>query len=262
MGVGPAVMRARVPAGPGTHDLPAFAGDDRIDPARQGGDLLVAAYATDAGALAAVQHELSRAIPRARLRWAQRLFRSPGSGTITRNPLGFHDGIVVPRTDRELAENVYLPDPAGATICVVRRLRLDLDRFRSASLDHQEAVIGRRLTDGAPLSGGELTSEIDLHAKSPAGDYLVPARAHARAAHPSFTGSKLMLRRGYAFDDGPDDAGLMFICFQQDLHTFVQTQHRLDEVDDLMGYVTPTGSGTFLILPGFDADRPLGAPSA
>lgn len=71
-----------------------------------------------------------------------------------------------------------------------------------------------------------------------------------------------MLRRGYAFDDGllPNgeaDAGLAFICFQNTLRTFVVTQQRLDENDDLMTYATPTGSATFLILPGFSASSPL-----
>jgi dye decolorizing peroxidase len=74
-----------------------------------------------------------------------------------------------------------------------------------------------------------------------------------------------MLRRGYAFDDGAlgddsdvRDAGLMFTCFQRELRTFVQTQHRLDETDDLMAYATPTASASFLILPGFTPERPLG----
>jgi dye decolorizing peroxidase len=55
-----------------------------------------------------------------------------------------------------------------------------------------------------------------------------------------------------------DDQGLLFICFQRDLQDFVRTQRRLDEVDDLMQYVTPVSTGAFLILPGFDAARPLG----
>lgn len=258
VGLGPRPMRARRPDGPGTEDLPRFAGDDGIDSSRLGGDLLIATYATDAGAVSPAQDHLERLLPHARLRWSQRLFRSPGAGTVTRNPLGFHDGIIVPHTDEELAENVYLAQPAGTTVCVIRRLRLDAARFRAESIPHQEAVIGRRQPDGAPLSGGKQSDQVDLSAKTPEGQYLVPARAHARAAHPSFTGSRLMLRRGYGFDDGDGDAGLMFICFQQDLRTFTETQRRLDEVDDLMEYVTPTGSATFLILPGFHAGAPLG----
>ena len=68
-----------------------------------------------------------------------------------------------------------------------------------------------------------------------------------------------MLRRGYAFDDGGDDTGLLFVCFQRSLRTFVATQERLDDVDALSQFVTPTGSATFVVLPGFDRTTPLGA---
>lgn len=92
---------------------------------------------------------------------------------------------------------------------------------------------------------------------------MIPARSHARAAHPGFTGSELMLRRGYAFDDGQTDdvqrTGLMFVCFQRSLRTFTATQHRLDETDDLQRYSTTTASATFLVLPGHSSTRPLGS---
>ena len=189
-----------------------------------------------------------------------------GEGTVARNPLGYLDGIIVPEGDDELDEHVWITSGAlpGATVCVLRRLRLDRRRFVALSVSTRDAVIGRH-ADGRPLSGGGPDAEIDLQAKTPEGDYLVPLHAHARAAHPSFTGSALMLRRGYAFDRGPtssgvDDAGLLFVCFQHDLDTFVRTQLRLDEVDDLMKFATPTASGSFLILPGYSSSRPLGAP--
>ena len=51
----------------------------------------------------------------------------------------------------------------------------------------------------------------------------------------------------------------MFICFQNELDTFVKTQHRLDEVDDLMAFAKPTASASFLVLPGFTRDEPLGS---
>lgn len=252
IGLGPRISAAAAVLGGG---LPAFAGDDGISPDAVGGDLLISACASDPGVLEPAVAAVLDAIGAWTPRWQQRGFRSPGEGTVARNPLGFHDGIVVPHGDAELDESVWIADGelAGGTVCVVRRLRLNIDTFRARSVSEREAVIGRRLDDGAPLSGGVQADEVDLRAKTPEGEYLVPARSHARAAHPSFTGSGLMLRRGYGFDngavDGVADAGLLFVCFQSDVRTFVRTQQRLDEVDDLMTYAVPTASASFVVPP-------------
>jgi len=258
VGVGPRVVKARRPDLPGTKPLPAFGGDEQVAAAADGGDLLLAAYAHDPNVLPPVVDYLTGQVPGFQQRWRQRGFRGPGEGTIVRNPLSFYDGVTIPRTEKELAENVWLDGTlAGGTICVVRRLRLDLDAFYALPVAARQRVIGRKL-DGAPLSGGAPFSNVNLDAKAPDGTYLIPADAHVRAAHPSFTGSHLMLRRGYAFDNGETDAGLLFICFQRDLQTFVATQQRLGQLDHLMRYVTPTASGTFVILPGYTTSTPLG----
>ena len=261
VGLGPRLIAAIDPTLPGAEDLPSFAGDEAIPDNRRGGDVLFAAYSSDPTVLRSVLRVLLAAVPGAVLRWEQRAFRGAGEGGVVRNPLGFMDGIIVPHTDEEFDRNVWISDGplAGGTICVLRRLRLDGAAFHKRSLPEQEAVFGRRFSDGAPLSGGGPLDQVNLRAKTPEGDYLVPADAHARAAHPSFTGSELMLRRGYAFDDGGDDTGLLFVCFQRSLRTFVATQERLDDVDALSQFVTPTGSATFVILPGFDRTTPLGA---
>ncbi|NYD68160.1 Dyp-type peroxidase [Agromyces atrinae] len=271
VGLGPRVVAAIDPALPGALALPAFAGDDAIPARRNGGDLLLSLSATDGGLLHPVLDELVRALGDVSPRWRQRGFRAVGEGTIARNPLGYHDGIIVPHGRDELDENVWIADgpAAGGTVCVIRRLLLDTSGFGAEAPERRDAIIGRREGDGAPLSGGGLHDEANLLAKTPDGSFLVPARSHVRAAHPSFTGSALMLRRGYAFDDGETtdaagapiaDSGLLFVCFQRDLDTFVKTQARLDETDDLMSFATPTASASFLILPGFDATRPLGSP--
>ncbi|MDF2664629.1 MAG: Dyp-type peroxidase [Microbacterium sp.] len=265
IGIGPRLVSAIDPSLPGADALPAFASDAPLDPALSGGDILIAAYGSDAGALhAAVAHVLA-ASPTAVRRWSQTGVRGSGEGTIVRNPLGYHDGIIVPQSAADLDANVWIGDgpAAGGTIAVIRRLRLDVARFRSETPDRQDAVIGRRRLDGSPLSGGALTDAVDLRAKTPEGDYLIPVRSHARAAHPSFTGSALMLRRGYAFSNAvrpgaAADDGLLFMCFQNDLESFVRSQRRLDEVDDLMTYTTVTASASFLIVPGRSSDAPLG----
>ena len=261
VGLGPRLIAVVDPTLPGAEELPAFKGDENITDDRRGGDVLLAAYSSDPTVLRVVLESLSATVPGSTLRWEQRGFRGPGTGGVVRNPLGFLDGIIVPHTDDELDRNVWIADGplAGGTICVLRRLRLDIAAFHERSRREQEAVFGRRFGDGAPLSGGGTLDQIDLRAKTPEGDYVVPADAHARAAHPSFTGSELMLRRGYAFDDGEGDTGLLFVCFQRTLRTFVATQQRLDDVDALSKFVTPTGSATFVMLPGFDRTTPLGA---
>lgn len=270
VGLGPRIVAAIDPALPGATPLPAFAGDDAIPARRNGGDVLLSLSATDGGLLHPVLDELLRVLGDTTPRWRQRGFRAAGEGTIARNTLGYHDGIIVPHGAGELDENVWIADgpAAGGTVCVIRRLRLDVSKFAGEPPERRDAIIGRHEADGAPLSGGGLHDEANLLAKTPDGSFLVPARSHVRAAHPSFTGSALMLRRGYAFDDGEttdaggtpiDDSGLLFVCFQHDLETFVKTQARLDETDDLMSFATPTASASFLVLPGFDASRPLGA---
>ena len=261
VGLGPTLISSIDATLPGAEALPAFLGDDAIPAARNGGDLLLGAYATDPGVVRPTLHELVRRIPGVTIRWEQALFRSPGEGMRVRNPLGFHDGVIVPTSETELDENVWIGDGplAGGTICVIRRLRLRADEFRGLPVAQQERIIGRSRIDGAPLTGGGPDAEVALAARTPEGDPIIDSHAHVRAAHPSFTGSHLMLRRGYAFDDGDGDAGLMFVCFQRDLRTFVATQHRLDELDALAAFSTPTASGTFLILPGFDAEHPLGS---
>jgi len=265
IGLGPRLVTAVDPALPGAQDLPAFARDTELTGHTSGGDVLLAINTSDPSVLGPVQAILLAAVPQARTRWTQHGYRGPGTGTIVRNPLGFDDGIIVPHTPEELSQNVWLGEPlTGATICVIRRLRINTTGFHTLPLTEQEQVIGRHKIDGTPLSGGLRADQVNLGAKSPDGQYLVPARSHTRAAHPSFTGSTLMLRRGYAYDNGitnggTADAGLLFICYQNNLRTFTATQQRLDDTDDLMDYVTTTASGTFLILPGHTRDTPLGA---
>lgn len=269
IGIGPRLVSAIDPALPGAVAMPAYVRDTELDPELTGGDLLVAVHSSDAAALRDVALAVLAAAPGARMRWMQAGVRGAGHGTVVRNPLGYLDGVIVPHGEDELAENVWIAEgpAAGGTVLVVRRLRLDVSAFHTQPVVEQDRVIGRTRVEGRPLSGGEPDDEADLGAKTPEGEFLVPLRSHVRAAHPSFTGSALMLRRGYAFSNAvapgaQPDEGLLFICFQHDLDVFVRTQHRLDETDDLMDYVTTTASASFLIPPGRTGEAPLGATLA
>jgi dye decolorizing peroxidase len=261
VGLGPGALAAtRHPDLASTVALPSFRGDELLPSDRLGGDILLSISASDPALLEPALASLSTVIAGYRPLWSDLGFRAASDDDVSRNPLGYHDGIIVPRTAAELAENVWIPDGplAGGTICVIRRFALDTVGFRSLPAERRDAVIGRRQASGEPLSGGERADAVNLSAKADNGEPLIPARAHARAAHPSFTGSGLMLRRSYAYRASESDHGLLFIAYQREAATFTSTQLRLDEVDDLMGFAVPTATAAFAILPGMDADSTLG----
>ncbi|MFI2184317.1 Dyp-type peroxidase [Streptomyces sioyaensis] len=263
VGIGPRLVSGAGRELPGAARLPAFA-REKIPEAARDGDVLLQICGSDPLVVSCAEAACTAALidAGARVRWSQQGFRSPAGPHAGRNLLGFPDGIIVPKGPEQMRREVWLDGPgpvAGGTIAVVRRLRIATDRFLAQPVHRQEEIIGRRRSDGAPLSGGGPEAEVDLGAKTPDGRYRVPPMAHARRANPLTSGSGLMLRRGYSYRNGPDDAGLVFISFQRELRTFVATQQRLDEGDDLMAFTTATASGTFLVLPGFDTERTLGA---
>ncbi|MER7920574.1 MULTISPECIES: Dyp-type peroxidase [unclassified Streptomyces] len=264
VGVGPRLVRAAGATLPGATDLPRFS-RERIAPGARGGDLLIQICASDPLIVpVAAAALLDRAGDRVRERWRQSGRRGTNVPvgedlSAPRNLLGFIDGIVGPHTDAEQRRDLWLTGPlpvAGGTLAVVRRMELDLPRFAALSVAGQEAVFGRRRASGVPLSGGTVASGPDLGAKTPDGRYLVPANAHVRRAHANVVGTGLMLRRSYSVDEPAP--GLLFISFQNDLRTFTATLTHMDAADALLEFTTTTASGTFLILPGFDRQRPLG----
>ncbi|WP_369354976.1 Dyp-type peroxidase [Streptomyces sp. cg2] len=265
IGVGPRLVRAAGASLPGATDLPRFS-RERIAPRTRGGDLLIQVCASDALLLPVVAAALlDQAGDRVHERWRQSARRGTnvplGNGlTAPRNPLGFIDGIVGPHTAAEQQRDLWLAGPpavAGGTLAVVRRMELDLPRFAALSVAEQEAVFGRRRASGVPLSGGTVAASPDLGAKMPDGRYLVPADAHVRRANPAVVGAGLMLRRSYSTDEPAP--GLLFISFQNDLRTFTATLTHMDTSDALLRFTTTTASATFLILPGFDRQHPLGS---
>ncbi|MDW6061174.1 Dyp-type peroxidase [Streptomyces sp. FXJ1.4098] len=265
IGVGPRLVRKVDPALPGAKDLPRFS-REQIAPRARGGDLLIQICADDALVIPVVAAALlEQAGDRIRERWRQSGIRGSNVRVdkglaAPRNLFGFVDGIVGPHTKAEQQRDLWLAGPAPVahgTLAVLRRMELDLPRFAKLSVAEQEAVFGRRRASGVPLSGGTIASGPDLGAKTPDGRYLVPADAHARRAHATAVGVGLMLRRSYSID-GPAP-GLLFISFQNDIRTFTNTLTRMDNSDALLEYTTTTASATFLILPGFSKQHPLGS---
>ncbi|MGW2722900.1 iron uptake transporter deferrochelatase/peroxidase subunit [Streptomyces sp. NPDC001492] len=249
--------------------LPDFS-SDHLDKARSDGDLWVQIGADDAlvafHALRAIQKDAGSA---ARIRWQMNGFnRTPGATAhpmTARNLMGQLDGTRNPKpTESDFDKRIFVPssgsnDPAwmaNGSYAVVRRIRMLLDDWEKLSLKAQEDVIGRRKSDGAPLSGGTETTAMDLEKTDAQGNYVVPGNAHARISRPDQNGGAAILRRPFSYHDGFDangvpDAGLLFVCWQADpLRGFVTIQRKLDRGDALSKYIRHEASGLFAVPGG------------
>ncbi|MFH8714086.1 iron uptake transporter deferrochelatase/peroxidase subunit [Streptomyces zaomyceticus] len=252
--------------------LPAFSAD-ALDARRSEGDLWVQIGADDAlvafHALRALQKDAGDA---ARVRWQMNGFNRSAGATAkpmtARNLMGQIDGTGNPKvTDPDFDRRIFVPAGtggatdwmAGGSYAVVRRIRMLLDDWEKLPVDRQEKVIGRRKSDGAPLSGGSETTELDLNKLGPDGKTVIPDNAHSRISAPEQNGGAAMLRRPFSFHDGiaPDgtpDAGLLFVCWQADpLRGFVPVQRKLDRGDALSSFIRHESSGLFAV-PGGPAE--------
>ncbi|MFF2118432.1 Dyp-type peroxidase [Kitasatospora sp. NPDC058184] len=242
-------------------ELPAFPGD-RLDPARGGGDLVVQLCAADRWPLSVVAEQVDAAARAAgaTARWTQSGFLARTAGGATpRNLFGFKDGTANP-DGTESGQWVWGPPGPyeHGTVLVYRRIRMDTAAFAALPVDHQEQVMGRRVGDGAPLTGTAEHDEPDIYAKNPDGSYLIPATAHVRLSSPRLDGGARMLRRGYNYDDGPGDRGLLFCAFMRDPAQFTRVQNRLAARDALNTFIEHTASAVAYVLPGAPEGGTLG----
>uniref|UniRef100_UPI0015EFF5AA iron uptake transporter deferrochelatase/peroxidase subunit n=1 Tax=Streptomyces shenzhenensis TaxID=943815 RepID=UPI0015EFF5AA len=257
--------------------LPDFS-SDHLDKSRSNGDLWVQIGADDAlvafHALRAIQKDAGSA---AKVRWQMNGFnRTPGATAhpmTARNLMGQLDGTRNPKpTDSDFDRRIFVPasgsdDPAwmaNGSYAVVRRIRMLLDDWEKLSLAAQENVIGRKKSNGAPLSGGTETTAMDLDKARADGEYVVPVNAHARITRPDQNGGAAILRRPFSYHDGIDadgtpDAGLLFVCWQADpLRGFVPLQRKLDRGDALSQYIRHEASGLFAVPGGAAAGEYVG----
>lgn len=236
--------------------LPPFP-RDRLDPARGGGDALVQICAKDEKALQPLADRLAAASSGLLLRrWQERGFLPPHAADETpRNLFGFKDGTENPSSD-EADHWVWHPD--GSTVLVYRRIHMRTGDFAALPPGEREQVIGRRLKSGAPLTGHRERDPVDLYAKTPEGRYVVPADSHVRLAHSRLDGGARMLRRGYSYDNGPDDRGLLFLAFMRDPALFSRVQRRLDDSDAMSDFTEHRASAIGLVLPAPGPGRPFG----
>lgn len=252
--------------------IPPFPRDE-LDERRSGGDIGVLLTAGDAIVVAHALRALTRtARGIAQVRWQMGGFNpvdgvTVDQGTTRRNLMGQLDGTGNPKPgDPGFDAHVFAgpdSDPAwlrGGTYLVFRRIRMLLDPWDALSRERQEQIIGRRKDTGAPLSGGDEFTPIDLDAQRPGGGLAIGPSAHVRQASPAFNSGAVILRKGFSYFDGyrPDgapDAGLLFLAFQSDPRQgFTRIQQRLAMADDLSRFIVHESSALFAVPPGARPD--------
>jgi deferrochelatase/peroxidase EfeB len=240
---------------------------DRLDPQLTHGDLLVQLCANHHDTVAnAMLDVLEQTRGGMRLRWRMPGFRPPPRPVgVSRDWLGFKDGIAQPTTD-QFNQVVWVqpgrPEPAwtaGGTYQVVRMIRNLTGQWNKVAVAQQERIIGRRKISGAPLYATDPNASDTLdpiYTNDPQGR-LTPLNCHIRLANPQTpetAATSAILRRSYHYDRSPDenaqaDVGHTFCCFQRKLGTYITMQNRLEH-ELLAPYLTPFGGGYFFAVPG------------
>ncbi|GAA1471330.1 Dyp-type peroxidase [Corynebacterium felinum] len=250
--------------------LPKFS-EDKLDPAWGDSDIVLQVCCDDPVTLAfATRHMHRAAVDFAQIQWMQQGFltangsRKPES--TPRNLFGQLDGTVNPRKDEEYDDYVWINSTKqapkwaqGGTCMVVRRINMDLDRWEILDRFSREESMGRFLHNGAPLTGTDEFDPADFEARDDYGLPVIDPRSHMALAAPAANEPKQrMRRRAYNYDEAPipgsdqsSNAGLIFICFQQNpLTQFVPIQQRLNDGDRLNEWITHIGSAVYVIPPG------------
>jgi deferrochelatase/peroxidase EfeB len=246
--------------------MPAFALDE-LDPTRTGGDVLVQICAGERDTIVHTVRELMRGVAgQLVVRWTidgfQTAQRGPHPNSSTRNLFAFRDGTANPSvTDLALMDQLVWAagdEPrwtTGGTYMVVRTIRQHVEFWDRVGMLEQERMIGRDRVTGAPLGGTHEYQDprFDL---DPDGE-RIPLDAHIRLANPrtAATADQRILRRGYSYHRGVDDAGnldqgLVFVAFNQDPERQFATIQRRLETEPMTDYITPVGGGFFFAPPG------------
>jgi deferrochelatase/peroxidase EfeB len=262
--------------------MPTFR-NDRLDRSRSHGDLLLQICATDeTSCIHALRYLMLGTRGSLVVRWIIHGFQQrPGAldgatapatdpgetanvPATRRNLLGFKDGTAnPPPTDPALMDDLVWVSPSqgepawfsGGSYVVARQIRMFVERWDRTALGEQEGIIGRTKRTGAPL-GIAREHDDPAYGDDPHGE-RIPLDAHIRLANPRTpeTQKSRILRRGYSFSRGFDDAGLldeglMFVAFQRDLQQgFVTVQERLAG-EPLEEYIQTVGGGYFVAPPG------------
>mgnify|MGYP001554964301 CR=1 FL=1 len=255
----------------GFAELPAF-GVDQLQERYSGGDVLIHIAADDPVVLAHGTRGLVRdSMPFASVRWVQPGFaHSPGmipSGLTHRNLMGQVDGTANPELGSgDFDSVVWINDGPewikGGTLLVFRRIAMQLDTWDQLGTPSKEEVTGRKLSNGAPLTGERETDVPDLGARHPNGLLVIPEFAHIRRAAPQESGERIF-RRPFSYDNGMNergsmDVGLLWTAYQRDISKqYLPIQRRLEQLDLLNQWTVPIGSAVFAIPGGVQGSELL-----
>ena len=274
VGFGPSLfsklgLEAQMPEG--FAELPAF-GVDQLQERYSSGDVLIHIAADDPVVLAHGTRGLVRdSLPFASVRWVQPGFaHSPGmipAGLTHRNLMGQVDGTANPELgSSDFDSVVWINDGPqwikGGTLLVFRRIAMQLDTWDQLGTPSKEEVIGRKLSNGAPLTGERETDVPDLGARHPNGLLVIPEFAHIRRAAPQESGERIF-RRPFSYDNGMNergsmDVGLLWTAYQRDISKqYLPIQRRLEQLDLLNQWTVPIGSAVFAIPGGVQGSELL-----
>jgi deferrochelatase/peroxidase EfeB len=249
--------------------LPPMPGDE-LDPARSDGDICIQACSDDPQvAFHAIRNLTRLGRGDVVMRWSQlgfgRTSQTTSDQETLRNLMGFKDGTRNIRSgDTPVMDQwVWVGDETdqpwmkGGSYLVTRRIRMLIESWDRDDLGDQQDVMGRFKYNGAPLSGGNESTDPNYAATNPAGELVIPVDAHIRLASPENNDGVKILRRGYSFTDGTDpvtgqlDAGLFFIAYMKNpAGQFVRLQNRLGASDALNEYIKHASSAVFACPPG------------
>ena len=257
---------------PSARPLPSF-GIDRLESRWSGTDLLLQMCADDPVVLAHATRVLLKNVRSLAVeRWRQNGFRgargADRDGVTARNLMGQVDGTANPMPGTpEFSRAVWddgriQPWMAGGTLMVLRRIRMNLDSWDALDRDSKELAVGRRLDNGAPLTGQHENDPVDLGMLRD-GIPVIPRNSHVALAHQQ-NPDEQFLRRPYNYDDPPEagqvsNSGLLFAAYQRDIdQQFLPAQRRLAEFDAMNRWITPIGSAVYVIPSGIQSGGYLG----
>ena len=266
VGFGPSLLKKlKIEAPKGFSELPAFK-VDRLTPEYSDGDILLQVSADDPLTLFYAARALTRDTESfAKLRWVQEGFANASGvskpGSTQRNLMGQVDGTDNPSIGSEqFAKQVWMTEgpewAIGGTQLVLRRIKMNLDTWDRLSTDQKEGVIGRKLSNGAPLGRTNETELPDLDAVDENGMKVIPPFAHIRKA--AGGPGQQFFRRPFNYEVPGVEAGLLWTAYCASIEDqYIPIQQALDEGDLLNLWTTPVGSSVWVMPKGFTEGKNL-----